>query len=529
MEDIELIQTPQDEVYTTSEALAVLGLKHSAFYREVENAKVVRYPKTKRTYYYNKSQIDDLAQHLNKQIRRVGRPAQDRERENFEKTVSLEKASIRLITQGDIGAVYHLQYEQLGYDKAIQPSSMKKWIKDSMPIYWVAYNPKNPKDIWAAVGIIPLDEEIIIRFLREEFTLEEIAISAVLSYQPGQSYSCYISVASEPSRQYALVQLMEYLLSYWCEQYPNISVRILYASSPVEKEETPLIRMLQTFSFSRRRDIGTNQGVWELPLDEYNIAPTVQKFQKCVEEKRMLVLERVSSVSQQETKPPFDAPLQYRRAKTKADVAAMVQIGAEIFLSPGIKPSISNEYQTEIWYSWLKKNPEIFNVVTMHDEIIAYISMIPLPQNIIDNIMRGVHPTTITPDDVLMFNSEQPLNVYVHIWGTTPRLTLQQKRYANTKVVRELGRAFEDFAQRGVDIRTIYTRSNKQDGIEISEHIGFEDIEVPGVTDASDPTDRKHVFRLDTTRCPLDVFVKYRMALANSQKRWHTSISQLDN
>lgn len=271
--DIELVEAPLEGVYTTSEALEILGLKHSAFYREVENAKVTRYPKTKRTYYYNKHQIDELAQRLNTQIRRVGRPTL--ENKNIEETITPEKAAIRLITQEDIGAVYHLQYEQLGYDKAVQPSSMRKWIKDNVPIYWVACNPKNSKDIWATIGIIPLDEEIIIRFLHEEFTLEEIAISAVLSYQPEQSYACYMNVASEPSRQYALVELMEYLLSYWCEQYPDISIRMLYASSPIEKEETPLIRMLQTFSFSRRRDISTKQGVWELPLNEANIAPAI--------------------------------------------------------------------------------------------------------------------------------------------------------------------------------------------------------------------------------------------------------------
>ncbi len=528
-EDIEIIQVPQDEVYTTSEAQEILGLKHSAFYREVENAEVTRYPKTKRTYYYNKSQIDDLARHLTTQIRRVGRPAQTHaEKKKFEEIITSENAVIRPITQEDIGAVYHLQYEQLGYENAVQPSSMRKWVRDNVPIYWVAHNPKNSKDIWAVLGVIPLDEEIIIRFLREEFTLEEIAISAVLSYQPRLNYACYISVAAEPSKKHSLIQLMEYLLSYWCQQYPNISIRILYASSPIGKEETPLIRMLQTFSFSRRRDISTNKGIWELPLNEYNIAPAIQKFQKCIEEKDMLVLEKVSIRSEEEAKPPFDAPLEYRRAKTKDDVAAMVQIGAEIFLPPGVEPSISNKHQTDVWYSWLMKNPEIFNVVTIHNEIIGYISMIPLPQNIIDNIMRGAHPTTITPDNVLMFDPGQPLSVYVHIWGTTPRLTLLQKRYASIKMMRELKRTFYNFAQRGVDIRTIYTRSDKEDGIGISEHIGFEDIEVPGVTDA-EPANRKHVFRIDTASSEEDFFVQYRTLLANYQKSRKTSVSESNN
>lgn len=243
----------------------------------------------------------------------------------------------------------------------------------------------------------------------------------------------------------------------------------------------------------------------------------------------MLLLEKVSLERVEKIKLPFDAPLEYRRAKTKEDVAAMVQIGAEIFLPPGSKPSISNEYQTDIWYSWLVKNPEIFHVVTMHNEIIGYISMVPLPQNIIDNIMRGVHPTTITPDDVLMFEPGQALSVYVHIWGTTPRLTLQQKRYASTKMIRELKRTFKDFAQRGIDIRTIYTRSNKDDGIAISEHIGLEDIEVLGVTDALDISDRKHVFYIDTAHSKEELFVRYRELLASTKNSENYDVGQSNN
>ena len=436
-----------------------------------------------------------------------------------------EKALIRPLAKSDVGAVYSLQFDQLGFENAIQPTSMYKWVEENLPLFWVAQNPLHSRDIWAVLGVLPLDEELIIRFLRDEFTLQEIAISEVLSYKPGQNYACYVIAAADPVHQGALIQLMEYILSFWCDQFPTISIRMLYASSSlevksIEVEENALLYMLKMFSFSRRRDISLSKGVWELPLDEYNPVLSIKAFRKCIREKSMLVIDKPSLqmlTTDETVTSPFNAPLQYRPATTREDVAAMVKIGAEIFLPPNAVPSISNEYQTDIWYSWLLKNPEIFHVVTVGGEIIGYISMLPLQENIIDNVMKGAHPTTITSEDVLLFEPGKTLDVYVHIWGTTPRLSKTQKSYASAKMIKELRKTFADFARRGVDIRAIYTRSNKEDGVGISQHIGFEDLEVAGVTDAPNPDDRKHVFRAVTTNSSQLFFVQYRQALQEYQ------------
>jgi len=98
-------------------------------------------------------------------------------------------------------------------------------------------------------------------------------------------------------------------------------------------------------------------------------------------------------------------------------------------------------------------------------------------------------------------------------------------RYAGAKMLRELRRMFvENFAPRGIDIRSIWTRSNKQNGIDISQHLGFEDLEVPGVTDAENPSERKHVFRVDTAKSTNSFMVPYREALSEYYAL-HTSSS----
>jgi hypothetical protein len=440
----------------------------------------------------------------------------------------------------DIGKVYQLQFDEFkrigGMTYAVQPASMEVWIKEQRQIFWVAQDSESNR-ILASIGVIPLDEEIIIRFLRGEFSLFEVAITDVLSFQAGSNYACYMIAAADhdrPEAANALIQLMEHLLLHWCEHYPDIAVRILYVlSSLLDMNESPVMLLLRSFFFSRRRDLSPdpNKAVWELPLDEPNPSSAIQQFQKCVKEKRMLIAEfkikKEIKRDQKQGGPPFKGPLEYRPAISREDVATMVEIGAEIFLSPGAKPTISSEEQTNAWYLWLQKNPEIFHVIVAHNEIIGYISLMPLPQSVIDDIMRGTHPVkAISVEDVLMFEPGEPLNTYVHIWGVTPRLNDEQKRYAALKMIRELSRMFLAFGERGVDIKAIYTRSNKKDGINISDHFSMERLNIPGVTDLPDEEGGKRVFRLDTTTSTKDLMIQYRQVLAEYKQQQSISNSQ---
>ena len=511
-----------EATYTAEEAIAQFvthGLASSRLYRRVKEGVITKYLPTgrQRGAIYSKADVDRVCALEGKKQGPAFIEGNVVSVVTSSTVSPVEDVLVRPLAEGDIGAVYHLQFEQVGFDNAIQPMSMRKWVQDGLPIFWVAQDPQNSSSIWAAIGVVPLDEELIIGFLRGEFMLQEIAMTDVRSYQRGRSYACYVVAAADPAHPDALIRLMEYLLSYWCDQYPDVMVRSLYASvpMPIGIEETPLLRMLHMFSFWRLRDISTNMGVWTLPLDEYNPTPTIKQYQKCIEEKKnMLVLEKRSLITDGNSDSAFSAPLQYRVVKTREDVAALVQIGAEIFVPPGVQPSISNEYQVDVWYSWFMKNPEIFHVVTVDEDIVGYISLIPLRQDKIDAVMRGAHPTTITPDDVLMFESNKPLNVYAHLWGTTTRLTEQQKNLAGAKMIRGMRRMFvDDFARRGIDIRFIYTRSNKEDGIGIAEHLGMKDIEVPGVTDALDLHDRKRVFCVDTATSTNSFLAAYRQAL----------------
>ncbi len=487
-----------EEIYTPKEATARFiehGLSISRFHRRVNDGSIRKYPpvgKKKRGAVYSKADVD------------------------------------RVCAQEGTNAV--------------QPTSMEVWLKEGRQIFWVAQDEANR--ILATIGIIPLDEAIIIGFLKEELTLLEISITDVQDFKAGTAHACYMVAAADRERSDAgdaLAQLMEKLLTYWCEQYPHISIHMLYTlSSLPDMHQSSVMFLLKRFFFSRRRDLSPNpnKAVWELPLVEPNPSPAIQQYQQCSEEKKMLVAEyqELEIREQSFDKPPsetslefrlFGAPLEYRQVRTKEEMAALVRMSALTFLAPGATPKASYDEITNAWFSWFQQSPEVFHIVACKGHIIGFISLIPLPMEVIDNILRGANPVrTITIDKVKSFELGESLNIYVHNWVVTPEgISSEQKSYAGAKMLREMARMFWGFGQRGIEISALYTRSSQKDGIRISEHLGMEHLEIPGVTDKPDEEGGKRVFRLITSTSQNQLMVRYRQELAAYKSKHREPVS----
>jgi hypothetical protein len=202
-------------------------------------------------------------------------------------------------------------------------------------------------------------------------------------------------------------------------------------------------------------------------------------------------------------------------------------MSALTFLAPGVKPRASYDEITNAWFSWFQHNPEVFHVVARKGEIIGFISLIPLPQDVIDAILRGANPVkTIQIEDVKPFEPGLPLSIYVHNWVVTPEgINREQKSYAGAKMLREMARMLWGFGQRGIEISALYTRSNHKDGINISEHLGMEHMEIPGVTDKPDEEGGKRVFRLIASTSQNQLMVRYQQELAAYKSKQRETVS----
>ncbi len=118
------------------------------------------------------------------------------------------------------------------------------------------------------------------KILKGEMEEHDITINDILAYEPGGRYDGYISAASiKPEHRVHLRSLIEDLLSYWCNQYPEVQLIKLYAVAWSEGGWD----LVKHLFFSPRHDLGKD--AFELDLRERNPSRFIKKYQECIERK----------------------------------------------------------------------------------------------------------------------------------------------------------------------------------------------------------------------------------------------------
>ena len=145
----------------------------------------------------------------------------------------------------------------------------------------ILYNAQDRRDIWGALTIMPLPEALIHRLLKHEIHERDIRPDDVLTYEPDHVYDGYVaSVIIRPQYQLHLRSLIQSMLDFWCQQYPVIRLRRLYAFGATSQGR----RFIHHLFFSPRYDLGSN--AWELdPMSEDNPSRLIASFQDCIKSK----------------------------------------------------------------------------------------------------------------------------------------------------------------------------------------------------------------------------------------------------
>lgn len=66
----------------------------------------------------------------------------------------------------------------------VGPKRYERYAPSERPEYW--------EGTWASIGLLPLDEAYIHRLLRRDVLASDIQASDILSWTPGQHYTCYV-------------------------------------------------------------------------------------------------------------------------------------------------------------------------------------------------------------------------------------------------------------------------------------------------------------------------------------------------
>ncbi len=163
---------------------------------------------------------------------------------------------------------------------------------------------------------------------------------------------------------------------------------------------------------------------------------------------------------------------QFIRA-TKKDLETIMEISDALF---GAGRSVT---PLEKRIAWLEKNPDTYHVLKQEDQIIGYVSILPLKANSPKTklLLGGTTAVDITPNDIIEFKEGVHTDIYVMSIGIKPTDNANEKHIYGSSLIRGLRNLLVKLGKKGVIIETIAARSDTPDGIRVLRHTGFTEIE----------------------------------------------------
>jgi hypothetical protein len=187
---------------------------------------------------------------------------------------------------------------------------------------------------------------------------------------------------------------------------------------------------------------------------------------------------------------------------TVEDMPKAVELAAEIF---GGLNTIPLEKRIE----WVKKNPDIDYLLIQEEQLVGYLTLIPLRLETIEDLLTlKRYAKDLTAEDILMYEPNKPVDIYGMAIGVKPGFSLNQKRLWGERLIQGARKVFLDLGKRGIPIRFIIAHSFTPEGIRLMKHVGFT------VTPPKAPG--LHNFLIDVDNSGLSFIMEYKEAL----ERW---------
>ena len=180
----------------------------------------------------------------------------------------------------------------------------------------------------------------------------------------------------------------------------------------------------------------------------------------------------------------------FRKAE-KADMPAALGLFMASHPRAGEQSLTLSEPLLRTRLSWLDKNPDLFYVVESGSEIVGFTAIIPLEPKKIEEILNSNElAMNINPDEIDEFKPGKPLHLYIATMRTKPDIGMLEKRSYGVRLVGGVISVLMDTLEKGINLSSIYAKSEAADGMRILKHAGFS--EFPSVTES-----RNYVLNVD--------------------------------
>lgn len=249
---------------TASEAIEVLKIPASTFYRLAKEGKIAKHYPTA------------VSKHGVYDAREIARLGSKLKRESTPQQVG----ETDWIQSSDVGNMYDLEYTVYG-DETGNPSIVRKWYERNPYICRVLYNKEDRRDFWGALNMFPLKEETIFKLLRGE--IRDIDLDPqkdILTFEEPGTYDFYVaSVIVRPDKKNHFLTLVNGVFDFWCEQAPERRLSKIYGRVVSGDGEM----MAKKLFFSPLWHI--SDSAYVLDMNRPNPSRLVQSFQYAVNSK----------------------------------------------------------------------------------------------------------------------------------------------------------------------------------------------------------------------------------------------------
>lgn len=266
----------KEEAMTADQGIklyAEVGLSENTFYRHAREEKIRKSlpEERQRGALYNAEDIRSIVeQHRMKRRKRIEAIRSKRD----------AQGETDWVQASDLPYLLALDYEMYGIEETVDLSITHDWWKKNPYMCRVLYNAEERKDVWGYLTIVPMEEATIFKLLRREMHERDMRPEHILTYGDNRAYTVYAnSIVLKPEHRAYMRDLINSVLTYWCNQYPRVRIAKLYAYAESE-EGWNLIKHL---FFSPRYDIG--ERAFELDPHQVNPSKLIKAFQDCLKER----------------------------------------------------------------------------------------------------------------------------------------------------------------------------------------------------------------------------------------------------
>lgn len=266
-------KAPSANLYTRSEAIKKLGLPKSTFHDYVAAGKIQKVvPPGKREGYYLKKEIDDLANAT----------------QLFILQYTSEPTTFEPATEQDIEGIYQV-VESLWGKAVTTPIELRRsWYKKNPLIDHVV---KKQGIVVGYVGMTPLSKETLRLMLEGKKRGWNLQPEEIYTYEPGNSYDCYIGLAVRQDIPNAKVYAMRLIIGFYHVLVDlgtkGIKIRSLHATS----HRPDGMKLCEDLGFEREPPIeGSILNRYHLDLEKSS-APFAQKYREALQDHTLHVTE----------------------------------------------------------------------------------------------------------------------------------------------------------------------------------------------------------------------------------------------